>query len=340
MTENDLNEFVSDEAKTYAKDKARSKIADKVADELAPPVSHELVKFSDAALERGYKISYELTEHTLPPKISREIENQLRISTDRIKKENAGNLNEATVNLITASTNTIFDVVSGDKNFDESGRALATQAGSVIKNIVIERGKQIAIDESKRIGRETTHKIIRQVGGKNNPVLNAMAFGDIVKDLALDWADGKISDGQFVKLVVRRCAVLALQTLTAEIPFASVAIERACSEIFLLMDAAEQSLHAAESKRNTISKIKTDALAEMNHQRDIMKKYFADEKLQWNKNIQDGFALISKGTYSNDVEVIAQGLDTILQNFGGQVAFSNREKFRKDFRQRKLVVNL
>ena len=329
------------------KDYAKEKISEEAAKKIAPPVSRELVKFSDAALERGYKISYEIAEVSLPPKISRDIERQLRISTDRIKKDNADNLNEATVALITASTNTVFDVVSGDKNFDEASRVLASQAGGAVKTIIIERGRQVAIDEGKRIGKElagqATQKIIRQIGGKNNPVLNAIAFGDIVKDLAFDWADGKISDEQFVKLVVRRCTVLALQSFAASLPggvFASVAIERACSEIFLLMDTAEQSLQAASSKRNTISKIKTEALSEMEHQRGVMKKYFSDEKLQWNKNIQDGFELIASGTNSNDVEVIAQGLDKILQNFGGQVAFSNRDEFRKDFRQRKIVLNL
>ena len=71
-----------------------------------------------------------------------------------------------------------------------------------------------------------------------------------------------------------------------------------------------------------------------------MEKYFADEKFHRDKNIRGGFELISKGTYSNDVEVIAAGLDKILQNFGGKVAFDNREDFRRDFRRRKIVVNL
>ena len=316
-------------------------------EKITEPVSRELIKFSDAALERGYKVSYEIAEENLPPPLAREVERQLRISTDKIKSENAKNLNEATVKLITSTTATLLDVASGEKNFDEASRALADKSGSVVKTIVIERGKKVVVAEAQRIGREITgqasQKIVRNVAGSNNPVLNAVAFGDIVKDLAFDWAEGKISDEQFVKLVTRRCTVLVLKSLAVNFPgglFAGVAIEHACNEIFALQDVMNAGLDAASDRRNIVSKIKTDALNEMNRQRGLMEKYFADEKFQWDKNIRGGFELISKGTYSNDAEVIAAGLDKILQNFGGKVAFDNREDFRRDFRRRKIVVNL
>ena len=316
-------------------------------EKITEPVSRELVKFSDAALERGYKVSYEIAEENLPPPLAREVERQLRISTDKIKSENAKNLNEATVKLITSTTATLLDVAKDEKNFDEASRALADKSSGVVKTIIIERSKKVVTAEAQRIGREfagqASQKIVRNIAGSNNPVLNAVAFGDIVKDLAFDWAEGKISDEQFVKLVTRRCTVLVLKSLAINFPgglFAGVAIEHACNEIFALMDVVDAGLDAASDRRNIVSKIKTDVLNEMNRQRGLMEKYFADEKFQWDKNIQSGFELISKGTYSNDVEVIAAGLDKILQNFGGKVAFDNREDFRRDFRRRKIVVNL
>ncbi len=328
-------------------DQFTTAVANKNSEKIAKPVSRELIKFSDAALERGYKISYEIAEETLPPTMSREVERQLRISTDKIKSENAKNLHEATTKLIATTTGTLIDVVKGDKNFDEASRALANKSTGVVKTIIIERAEKVAVAEAQRIGREfagqATQTIIKKVGGSNNPVLNAIAFGDIVKDLALDWADGKISDEQFVKLVARRCTILALQSLANSFPggmFANTAIEHACNELFALMDVMNAGLDTASKRRSTVLKIKSDALAEMNHQRSLMEKYFADEKFQWRRNVQAGFELIASGTHSNDVDVIAQGLDKILQNFDSQVAFSNREDFRRDFRQRKIVVNL
>lgn len=308
-------------------------------------VGENLAKGSDTALESGYKISYEVAEHTLPPKLAGDVERQLRISTNTLKAKYADNLKEATVEVMNSSITALVSVAKNEKSLDEAGQALASQSASAVKTIVIERGKRVAINEAQRIGTElagqSAKKIIRQVSGKNNPVLNAMAVGGIVKDLALDWADGKISDEQFVKLFTRRCTVLVLKSLAANVPggiFAGAAIDYACNELFALMDAAE--FQASVDRRRIIAKIKADALTEMNRQRGLMEKYFAEEKREWDKNIQAGFKLIASGTYSNDVEVIAKGLDKILQNFGGQVAFNNSDDFRKNFRQRKIVVNL
>lgn len=312
---------------------------------VAETAAQNLSKYSDVALERGYKVSYEVAEHTLPPKLAADVERQLRISTDTLKVKHAENLNEATVEIMNSSITALVNVAKNKKSFDEAGEILLGQSTGAVKTIVIERVKQAVAQEAKRIGTELTgqaaQKIVRQVGGKNNPVLNAMAVGGVVKDLALDWSDGKISDEQFVKLVTRRCTVLVLKSLASRIDggvFTSVAIDYACNELFALMDAAE--LQTAADRRKVIAKIKSDALAEMNHQRSLMQKYFTEEKLSWDKNVQAGFKLIASGTYSNDVDVIAQGLDKILQNFGGQVAFNNRDDFRRDFRQKKIVLNL
>ena len=337
-------ENYGDSLKSAAFDYAESELKRR-GKPVAENAARNLSQYSNVAFERGYKISYEVAEHTLPPKLAGEVERQLRISTDTIKAKHADNLKAATVEVMNSSITALVSVAKNEKSFDEVSRTLATQAGGTVKTIVIERGKQVALDEAQRIGKkvagQAAQKIVRQVGGKNNPVLNAMAVGGIVKDLALDWADGKISDEQFVKLVTRRCTVLALKTLASRIDggiFTSAAIDYACNELFALMDAAE--LQAAADRRKVVAKIKSDALAEMNRQRGLMQKYFADEKLSWDRNVQAGFKLIASGTYSNDVEIIAQGLDKILQNFGGQVAFNNREDFRRDFRRRKIVVNL
>ena len=312
---------------------------------VAESAAETLAKYSDAAFERGCKISYEVAEYVLPPKLADEVERQLRISTDTLKAKHADNLHEAAIAVVNSSITALVSVAKNEKSFDAAGQALLDQSTGAVKAIVIERGKQVAIDEAQRIGKhfagQAAQKIVRQVGGKNNPVLNAMAVGGIVKDLALDWADGKISDEQFVKSVTRRCTVLALKALASRIDggvFTSAAIDYACNELFALMDAAQ--LQTAADRRKVVARIKSDALAEMNRQRGLMQKYFAEEKSTWDGNVRAGFELIALGTYCDDVEVIAQGLDKILQNFGGQVAFSNREDFRRDFRRRKIVVNL
>jgi|GEM_PF-3415928 len=375
VSEEDLREFISDgtknfdEATIYAKDKTRSKIADKVTKEIALPVSRELIKFSDAALERSYKVSYELAEVTLPPRISKELTRELKISTNRLKKANADNLNAAAVEIVSSSTKTIFDFATGEKNFDEASCAIATQTKVVVKKVVVEKGKEIAIQEAKRIGGNAAQKVLLNVGINSNVAAKALVFGSMIKDNVLDLLDGKIDEEQFIKEVGKKGLTLAIETVGGfvgaeigatygavigqtliPIPVVGAVIGStvtavACSGLIAAADATlklwdASKVNAAADRRKIISKIKTDALAEMEHQRGVMKKYFADEKYKWDKNVQDGFELISKGTYSNDVEIIAQGLDKILLNFGSKVAFSNREDFRRDFRSRKIVVNL
>ena len=358
-----------DEATTYAKDKTRSKIADKVTKEIAPPVSRELVKFSDAALERSYKVSYELAEVTLPPRISKELTRDLRISTNRLKKANADNLNAAAVEIVSSSTKTIFDFATGEKNFDEASRAIATQTKVVVKKVVVEKGKEIAIQEAKRIGGNAAQKVLLNVGINSNVAAKALVFGSMIKDNVLDLLDGKIDEEQFIKEVGKKGLTLAIETVGGfvgaeigatygavigqtliPIPVVGAVIGStvtavACSGLIVAVDATlklwdASKVNAAADRRKIISKIKTDALAEMEHQRGVMKKYFADEKYKWDKNVQDGFELISKGTYSNDVEIIAKGLDKILQNFGGQVAFSSYKEFDDFFMDDNSVLKL
>ncbi|MBQ6297139.1 MAG: hypothetical protein IJK81_05540 [Selenomonadaceae bacterium] len=350
-------------------DNLKCKMANKVAKEIAPPVSRELIKFSDAALERSYKVSYELAEVTLPPRISKELTRDLRLSTNRLKKSNADNLNAAAVEIVSSSTKTIFDFATGEKNFDEAIHAIAAQTKVVVKKVVVEKGKEIAIQEAKRIGGNAAQKVLLNVGINSNVAAKALVFGSMIKDNVLDLLDGKIDEEQFIKEVGKKGLTLAIETVGGfvgaeigatygavigqtliPIPVVGAVIGStvtavACSGLIAAIDATlklwdASKINAAADRRKIIYKIKTDALAEMEHQRGVMKKYFADEKYKWDKNVQDGFELISKGTHSNDVEIIAQGLDKILQNFGSKVAFANREDFRRDFRSRKIVVNL
>ena len=119
-------------------------------------VGENLAKGSDTALESGYKISYEVAEHTLPPKLAGDVERQLRISTNTLKAKYADNLKEATVEVMNSSITALVSVAKNEKSLDEAGQALVSQSASAVKTIVIERGKQVAINEAQRIGTELT----------------------------------------------------------------------------------------------------------------------------------------------------------------------------------------
>ena len=330
MTHEEYGDKIKKVAKDAAFDYAEEKLREKSKPYTARAVKG-LVSFSDVTIDKGYKISYEVIEGTLPPKISREAEIHLRNSTNLLKSKNRETIEVETVALVNSSINALMNVAKDEQSFDEASRALIAQSKAAVKSVVIENAKDVAIREARQILKV----------GATNPVINALVVGDLIKDSALRLLEGKIDEAQFIKEVTRRCTVLALQTICMGFPggaFASMAVSHACNELFSLMDAAETQ--AAADRRKIISKIKSEALAEMERQREIMKKCFADEKFRWDKNIQVGFELISKGTYSNDAEIIAQGFDKIMKNFGGQVAFSTYEEFDDFFMEEDSVLKL
>lgn len=327
-------------------------------------VSGELVKFSDLTVDKGYKISYELTEKTLPPKYAAEVEKQLRESAKLLKEKNRQTIDEETVALVNAGVNAVMSVAKDEKSFDEASRELLAEGKTAVKKVVIENAKEVAVEEARRVGMDVLKKSglnILKSGGKVNPAVNALILGEMIKDSALKLLDGKISEEEFVKEVAKKGAILAVETIGAFVGSFAVPIpvvgaiigstvtSIACNAIISVMDVAENQIKSlwnaakiqtAADNRRRIEKIKFEALTEMKRQRAILEKCFADEKLQFDKNVKAGFELIAAGTYENNVDTIAKGLDSILKNFGSQVAFSNRQDFRADFRQRKIVVNL
>ena len=359
-------EKIKDDLKNAAFDCAEDELKRR-SKPVAKSAAKELVKFSDVTIERGYKVSYDIAEVSLPPKISREVENHLRHSTKLLKSNNRETIELEMVALVNSSISAVMSVAKDEQSFDEASRALAEQGKTAIKNVVIENAKDVAAQEAKKIGEDVAKQALKKTGlkifkgGANHPAMKAMIFADMIKGQVLDWIDGKINDEQFIKEVSKKGTLLALETVGAfagqsliPIPVVGAMVGSTvtaivCNSLVAVMDASYDKIkelwdasktQSAADRRKVISKIKTEALAEMERQRGVMKKYFADEKFQWDKNIQEGFELITSGTYSNDVEIIAQGLDKILKNFSSRVAFSNREEFRRDFRRKKIFVNL
>ena len=324
----------------------------------------EIVKFSDLAIDKGYKFSYEIAEKTLPPKFAAEVEKNLRHATNLLKEKNKDAIEDETVKLVNSGVEAVIGVAKNEKTFEEASRELAAQGKTAVKNIVLENAKEVALEESKRVGMEILKKNGLQIlksGGAANPALNAIILGDMIKNSALKFIDGKISEEEFIKEISKKGAILAIETIGAfagsfalPIPVVgalvgSTVTSIACNAVISVMDAAESQIkslynaskiQAAADRRARIAKIKSEALAEMQRQREIMQECFAEENLQWNKNVQAGFELISAGTFENNVDTIARGLNKILENFNSQVAFSSRSDFRADFRNRKIVVNL
>lgn len=297
------------------------------------------------AVKSTYKAVHGVAQ-TISSQMTADVEKRLSQSVKEAKKRVGEDLEAAAIPLVTASVNALVSIAKDEKSLCEAGKDVAVQAGTMI-----------AASELQKIGITAANKAMQQSGvtilkqaAKANVVAHAVAIGFMVKDSVIDWLDGKLDDGQFVEQVSRTGTLIAAETVGAVIGqtavpipvvgavIGSVVVSVACGCIFSLMDAAKS--HMAEDKRNLVSQIAAEALAEMKHQQDLLKKYIADDAQKWEKSVREGFALIAAGTLANDVAVIAGGLDCIMTNFNRHVKFKTLEEFDEFFMDEDAVLEL
>ena len=269
-----------------------------------------------------------------------EVQRQLKISAENITRQQAENL---PVKLVNASVDALISSARNEKSFDEAAR-------ENVKTVVVETGKEIVAQEIKR-----------QVAGAK-----ILELGLLIKDSVFKLVGGEIDEEQFAQEIARKGTRLALQTVGAfagaetfgaavgqavlPIPVAgaivgSMVASAACELIFKTAEIAKSQLDnsadkLAAQKRKFVAELAAEALAEMNRQRALLQKYLRDEQIRWDKNLAEGFQLIHNGTFSNDAEIIAAGLDKILQNVGGRVTFASAQEFDDFFSDENSVLKI
>lgn len=278
--------------------------------------------------------------------LARKVEKELLNSTKELKQRIGEDLNGAAIPLIVSSVNALVSVTKNEKTLGEAGKDIAKQTGTVI---VTTEAQRVCVDVANHALKNSGVNILKQTA-KANVIAHAVTIGFMLKDAAMDWLDGNLSDAEFVEQVSRKGTTLFLESLGATIGqtvipipivgavVGSIVTSVACGAVFSLMDAAKNN--ASEEKRNMISAIAADALREMKQQQEILQKYIADDAQKWNKNVNEGFSLIYTGTKANDVAIIAGGLDCILTNFNKRVRFSSLEEFDDFFMNEDSVLEL
>ena len=307
------------------------------------------VRASKNAGEYAIKKSYQTlhdTAKSVSPKLTVEAERRLMQSAKELRKNVGEDLRSAAIPLTIATVNALVSVAKDEKSLRDAGQEVVLQAGTAVAATEVQR---IGIHAANQALKKSGVQVLKQVANANI-VAHAVTIGFMVKDSVVMWLDGNLNDEEFVQNVCRTGTMLAAETMGAmigqaviPIPYAgavigSVIASIACGCIFSLTDAAKN--HIAKDKRNLVSKIAADALQELNHQREILQQYLADENLNFDRNVSQGFEAIIAGTYKNDAEVIAYGLNTILGNFDKNVAFATEEEFDEFFMDENAVLKL
>ena len=297
------------------------------------------------AVKSTYKAARGVAQ-SISSQMTADVERRLSQSVKEARKRVGEDLEAAAIPLVIAGVNALVSVTKDEKSLCEAGRDIAVQTGTVIASSELQK---IGIKAANQAMKQSGVTILKQAA-KANVVAHAVTIGFLLKDSVIDWLDGNLDDGQFVEQVSRTGTLFVAESVGAVIGqtmipvpivgaiIGSVVVSVACGCIFSLMDAAKSRM--AKEKRNLVSKIAAEALAEMKHQQNLLKKYIADDAQKWEKSVREGFALIAAGTLANDVAVIAGGLDCIVTNFNRHVKFKTFEEFDEFFMDENAVLEL
>ena len=72
-------------------------------------------------------------------------------------------------------------------------------------------------------------------------------------------------------------------------------------------------------------------MAEISRQRDLLEGYVKEELKRWDNTVNTGFEIIFQSAANQDIDGIAQGLNTILALFNTHVLYPSLENFDRDF---------
>ena len=113
-----------------------------------------------------------------------------------------------------------------------------------------------------------------------------------------------------------------------------------CGLIVDLMSTARNSMKLVKEKRKTIEEVSARAKLEIDKQRDELKQLIKVDQEKWDECINDGYRCIFSGIKTNNVEAIADGLNTILSQFGKAVRYLKYEDFNEDFMNKSFKFTL
>lgn len=242
---------------------------------------------------------------------------------------------DAIIPLVVSSVNYMILVANDEKELDEAVKELSKLTGTVAltggATKVLTTGTQRLILSS---GNQVFKKIM-----DSNQVTQIVAASLLVKDTIFQLINGDIDDQEFLEQVGKQGAMMIAGTVGAAagsllIPIpvvgsmvGSIITSIVCGEVFNTL----KSLKEHEKKADAVTKLASEALAEMERQRKKLEQIIETELKAFDESITKGFYQLSEALKINDMELFANGLNTILSNFDRTVLFENLQEFNDFF---------
>ena len=251
-----------------------------------------------------------------------------------IVKNTAGDAIEAgkeaaLISLTVSGLHNLSAVASGEKDLE-----------TALKDVAIDTVTSFASGDGLKMTQEVVAGIATIVGA--DPVANIVAGGFPVAEIATatmaakcvkQYLDGEISgEDCAAQILVSGAGILAYQLGTViGGPAGAVVASMITTQITNTILEYRQEKKIQRAREAEISRVLSHAMAEISHQRDLLKNYAREELERWDNTIDTGFGIILRSAVDQDADGVARGLNTILALFNTQVLYPSLEAFDRDF---------
>lgn len=267
-------------------------------------------------------------------------------------------LADSVIPLTAEAVRRVCNVASGKESLEEAVKGLGK---STVEIAVVGGGKQIATDMLMGALKNSEGTFLKGIVS-DNTVNQIISVGLIVKDSAVKYINGEISGEEFIEelgdkgvsmvasMIVGQVGkelgtMIGTAVGTAILPGIGSAVgfvagkivgqligtlvtTVACTAIFGAKNAWKH-INDYKEKEKLVRKVENEALAEMAHQRDVLKEIIQREYNYWDDQIRAGFDQIIYNACEDvcNAEGVAEGLDRILKIFGQEARFHKLDEY-------------
>lgn len=256
----------------------------------------------------------------------------------------ANALQASAVPVLVEGVHNLYLVANGEKEFSEAAKDM----GRLTSGVAISGGAtQILTTGANNMLRNSSKEALQKLADSNQ-ITQIITVALILKDSVVKYVNGEIDGEEFFNEVGEKGVGLlsgAIGSIIGQalipIPIVgafigSVVISTACTAIY----REYSSLNEHKEKLKKVDIITSQALSEMERQRNVLKSMVGEKYEQWDKQFNLGFEQINKAMLNNDVSSISDGLNNILAVFNKSINFKTYEEFDEFFMDDNSVLKL
>lgn len=263
---------------------------------------------------------------------------------------------DSVIPMMALAVNKMCRVASGEESLEDAAKSMGR---ATVDIAVVGGANQLLVNV---VSAQSSNNALIAKLANSNQVGQVVSVAMIVKDAAMKYANGEISEKEFIEEVGVQGTTMVVGMIGGEIGgvigaliggaagsivlpgggtvvgadvgyvvgqiIGTIITSVACSAIVSVYQVSKQ-LDNYKLKENQIRKLETAALHEMENQRSIFKNIVERENLHWDMEVQDGFNMILSSACEEtfNLQGATDGLDKILALFGKSVAFHTLDEY-------------